>query len=400
MRSNEPRTPWTRRQLLQGIGYTAALNSLPAMALSSVQSGGSAGRPKFAYVGSSEGNNGGSIHIFAVAGRRWIPIQRVPSASPSSLALHPNGAFLYVANETDTHKGLPCGAVEAYTIGVDDGRLTKLNQQPLSLSAIMPKSLAVSPDGQQVVVAVFGGGAYNTLPIAKDGSLLRVGGIIKEIGSGPHPAHQQAAHPHTVLFDSTGHRVLSTDAGSDRINVFGLSEGSFSPISRNAVQPGSAPGEMVIHPGGHLVFVANRLHASISSFRYSALNGSFEGRPHTALLSHDDSRKSFGAMAVHPSGQFLYTAAAAPLGSKSSSIVSIWKVDDLTGELSLMQSSQQSFLSPRKMVLSAEGDALYLLDGAGHGAYGISVDQKGARLGRSMPVANVANASSLAIKYS
>lgn len=397
MRSNGPqpvRTNWTRRQLLQGIGSAAALNSLPAIALSSTTRSGSAGRPKFAYVGSSayseEGN--GSIHVFAIAGKRWLPIQRVPSAHPSSLVLHRNGASLYAANEVETHHGLPCGAVEAYSINADDGRLTKLNQQPLSLSATRPKSLAVSPDGRHLVAAVYGGGAYNALPIAKDGSLLRVSGMIKETGSGPHPEHQAAAHPHTVLFDTAGRHLLSTDTGSDRINVFSLADGGFHPVSRNSVQPGSAPGEMVVHPSGHLIFVANRLHASISSFRYDTSNGSFAGRAHTSSLPKHGTIESSWSLAVHPSGQFLYTA--------SSSSLNAWRINTLTGELTLMQSTQQPLASPLQMTLSPRGDSLFLLDEAGHGAFRGAVDQRSGQLGRLTQVAEVAKARSLAIQYS
>src|ERR1035437_4093863 len=127
--------------------------------------------------------------------------------NPSCLTLQPSRKFLYAVNEIDEYQGLPTGTVEAYSIDARDGRLTLLNRQPLSLSATAPRHLAISPDGSKLIVAVHGGGSYNVLPLHTDGSLERVSGILKEVGSGPAQERQHASHPQMVLFDTTRHRI-------------------------------------------------------------------------------------------------------------------------------------------------------------------------------------------------
>ena len=117
----------------------------------------------------------------------WRLSQTIGSNKPSCLTLHPSRKYIYVANEIDNYQGLPTGTIEAYSIDGRDGRLTLLNRQPLSLSAIAPRYVVVSPDGSRLIVAMHGGGSYNLLPIRTDGYLERVSGILKEVGSGPDP---------------------------------------------------------------------------------------------------------------------------------------------------------------------------------------------------------------------
>ena len=173
------RTTLNRRNFVQLMG-TASLGVVGARASWLAAETSPA---RFAYAGyaTSEGHG---IQVFAVKGARWTPTQTVASASPAFLALDPTERFLYAVNDKDSHEGLPMGTIEAYAIDAHDGGLTLLNRQPLSLSGVRPRHLAVAPDGRRVVVAIDGGGAYNMLPIGEDGRLGRVSGILKETGSG------------------------------------------------------------------------------------------------------------------------------------------------------------------------------------------------------------------------
>lgn len=199
----------------------------------------------FAYVGTYTrdapgGTAGGpastGIHVFAMRAQGWRLVQVMESDNPSYLAVHPTRRFLYAINEIEHWQGLPRGTAEAYAIDAADGSLRLLNRQPLSLSSTAPAHLAVSPDGKHLVTAQYLGGTYNVLPINRDGSLGAVSGIVKETGSGPRP-EQQSAHPHMVLFDPIGQRVLATDLGSDRINTFTLADGNLSLSARTELPP-------------------------------------------------------------------------------------------------------------------------------------------------------------------
>jgi 6-phosphogluconolactonase len=213
------------------------------------------------------------IDVFRHEGKQRWRIQRVPSANPSFLALDAPRNYLFAVNDVDEYEGLPTGSVESYAVEPTTGRLDFIGRQPLSLSAIRPKHLAVSLNGQYLVVAVYGGGSYNVLPIKPNGRIGPVTQVFKEIGSGPHPKIQAAAHPHSVAFHPSGKFVISTDLGSDRISLFAFESGRLRRIQQIDAPPGSGPAGLYISPDGLQVFVEHKLHALRSCYQFNAVNG-------------------------------------------------------------------------------------------------------------------------------
>jgi 6-phosphogluconolactonase len=356
--------------------------------------------PRFVYVGYTSRSNRldrvseHGISVFAVEGEGWKPIERIAITRPSFLTLHPSERFLYAIQEVDQYQNLPTGVVCAYAINERDGSLTPLNRQPLSLSGTLPRHASVSPDGRALVVAVHGGGAYNVLPIHEDGSLGRVSGILKETGSGPDEEHQQTAHPQMVMFDRTGRRFVGADLGSDRLSVFTMDTGGLRVVQRSEVQAGSGPWQMAFHPGGHLLFVANALAASVSCFRYDSGEGRIlERTQHVSTNSSQN--KNAVVMAIHPSGSFLYTA-----NRSGSDGVTVWRIDPNTGALKPIQSEAGAFLSLHAMTMVKDGGSLLALNRKDGSMIRWHIDCASGLLSRPVQVARVPAPVSLALKYS
>jgi 6-phosphogluconolactonase (cycloisomerase 2 family) len=336
------------------------------------------------------------IQVFAIRGERWTPTQTIASEHPSCLALHPNQRFLYAVNEIDSYHGLPSGTVEAFAIDPDHGRLTLLDRQPLSLSAIRPRHLAVSPDGRSLVVAVSGGGAYNVLPIATDGRLGKVWGILKEVGSGPNPTHQQASHPQMVIFDPTARHLLGTDLGSDRVNVFTLADDKLTLHGRSATQPGSGPHQMAMHPDSHLLYVRNELEASISCYGYNATNGKVLDRLQHVAIRPDNSngQPAAGTMAIHPSGRYLYAS------DHRCETIAGWHINAATGALTSMKSRIDRLGSPHAITLTPDGSALLVLSQKSDSVFRLPIDTASGHLRQPVQVATLPmTPKSLAVKY-
>ena len=384
------RTTLNRRNFVQLMG-TASLGVVGARASWLAAETSPA---RFAYAGyaTSEGHG---IQVFSVKGARWTPTQTVASVSPAFLALDPTQRFLYAVNDKDTHEGLPMGTIEAYAIDAHDGGLTLLNRQPLSLSGVRPRHLAVSPDGRNVVVAIDGGGAYNVLPIAEDGRLGRVSGILKETGSGPNTEHQDAAHPQMVMFDTTGQHVLSADMGSDRLNVFTLGVDGIVVRDSSTTDAGSGPRQIAMHPEGHLLFVANELNGSLSCYGYDAVNGKIlERRQHVSMSQKNVSRQQgAGSLLMHPSGRFLYT-----LGGERADSITAWGVDSTTGSMRRIH-SQEGLHSVHGMTMVADGSAVLALDKDRNSISRLAIDSSNGRLGAAVKVASVTAPLSLTVKY-
>lgn len=333
----EEATGYHRRRFLQTAAGAAMSPALQVPLFETLISAGQR-RARFAYVGAEN-----AIWVYSiVTDQSLIKQQMVASLHPVAMAIR--NWNLYVVNSVSEFAGLPCGTVESYGIDASTGTLKFRNRVPLSLSAVRPRSLALSPDGRAVVVAVHGGGAYNVLPIQEDGSLGRVVGILKETGAGPHSL-QRSAHPAAVLFDSAG-RVLSVDLGSDSLNVFALLNYDMETVCRRKVISGSGPTSIVLHPKEDRFYVAQSFSPSVSSFKYDARNGN--------ILEQETVRTSFGdglaLLAIHPSGEALYSSHGRGIQG--------WKI---AGKALMRSSSEIEDLRPTGLYVTQDGKNLFAL---------------------------------------
>lgn len=396
---------WSRRAFLQSAGYTSALGILSGVApwgKASVEYPRTGiTTPRFAYVASSaKGINGANetaasgIHVFDVRKERWQWKQSIVSRSPASLALHPGQRFLYAVNEVDEYEGLPRGTVEAYMIE-SDGRLTLINRQPLSLSGTRPRHVAISPDGNYLVVAIHAGGAYNVLPIAPDGMIGRVTGIFKEVGAGLRPDHQASAHPHTAAFSSTGQYLLATDLGCDRVSVFTVQNGRILRTHLVMSRPASGPGHLAVGPTGEFLYVSNTLDGSIACYRMHTggileLQHEVRAADTSPACTHEAEYRS--ALAISPSGRFLYSGAL----DKG---ICVWKIDLATGKLSLVQRWSEDDRSLHMLIPSPDGRFLFAADHGQGEVLSLGIDADSGKLGTALTLAKTATPASLALKY-
>ncbi|MNX72621.1 6-phosphogluconolactonase [compost metagenome] len=399
-----------RRAVMQWIGGASALGALTPMVPAGAQTpdtgaaattASTAPAPRFAYVGTYTsdapgGTAGGpaskGIYVLAIRDGSWTPVQTVASANPSFLAVHPSRRFLYAINEIDTYQGLPTGTAEAYAIDANDGRLTLLNRQPLSLSGVVPAHLAVSPDGRTLAVALYGGGAYNVLPIEAGGRLGKVSGIEKETGTGPDAQRQESPHPHMVLFDGTGQRLLATDLGTDRVNAFTLADGQLSLLGRTAVAPGSGPRHLALHPSQRFLYVVNELDATVAGFGYDAASGKVgEQRQRVSTVPEGyTGQKNAAALVMHPSGQFLY-ASNRRLKSDHPMADSIaaFRIDPSNGALTPLQHWGEGLRFPRALAMAPGGSHLYALSQKGDTVLRLRIDPASGTLDQPVQVAQV-----------
>jgi 6-phosphogluconolactonase len=368
------RSRWNRREFVQKAGWSLGAINFATPLLARMTSESRRGATRFSYVGfGGEDAKDGGIAIFDLRDGRWNQTDVVASAAPSSLVLDASQRFLYAVNEIDEYKGLPSGTVEAYVINGADGSLKLVNRQTLSLSATAPRHAVVSPDGMALVVSVHGGGAYNVLPLGKNGSVGAVLGILKEAGSGPHD-EQRSAHPQMVVFDRAG-RVVSADMGSDRLNVLKLDAAQISIAERYAAQAGDGPRQIAFHPDGRLLFVANELHASVACYSYDANEGKIVGRLGRVATTFDGSTAGV-VMAMDPAGELLYTT-----HRRGSGGVSMWRIARSTGALQRLQVVDENGPRLHEMTMTSDGKNLLGLSREESGVFGWRIANRQLRRG-------------------
>jgi 6-phosphogluconolactonase (cycloisomerase 2 family) len=272
----------------------------------------------------------------------WTRVQTIASENPAALVVAREGKALYAVNEVGVHNGLPVGTVEAFAIGTG-GHLTKLNRQPLSLSATMPRDAAMSPDGKSLLVAARQGGAYNVLPIAKDGSLERVSAVLKEIGV-ERDGVSSVAQPHAIAFDTAG-RVIAADAGTGRVSVLGLSDAGLGVHARLESEDGAAVSRVALHPSGKTLYAA--CQDGIVCYGYDIAGGTIEEKQQHAKVACG----ADVALAVHRSGEYVYA-------SRAQGGVAVWAADRSTGYLSAVGIDGEAMGELRAMEMAPDGNSL------------------------------------------
>ena len=342
---------------------------------------------RVAYLGTMPGSRAGleaqhEIRVYRVAGERWKLQQVVASRAPVWLTLHPERPLLYVVNEVSHHEGLPTGTIETYALDAV-GRLAFANRRALSLSATAPRHLALSSSGRNAIVAVHGGGAYNLLPIGEDGRPERVTGIVKETGCGDHQEHQHGAHPQMAVFDATGRRALAVDQGTEQLIVLELQDGGLVVRQRYALDLGSGPRQMILHPAGRCLYVA-RLDGVVSGYAYDPARGRILGRVERLEAGIQVT------LALHPSGEFLYSA-------DDQTGIRCWKLNPANGRLTAARTRCEGPGGVRAITVDRNGDALIALSDTVEGVVQVPIHSRSGELGRPVFAASAPGVRSIAI---
>ena len=108
-----------------------ALTLLP-LTVSGSPANGAGKNELLVYIGTYTGAKSKGIYVSrldAATGALSPPELAAETTSPSFLAVHPRGGFLYSVNEVNTSGGKPGGGVSAFAIDRTTGKLTPLNQQ-------------------------------------------------------------------------------------------------------------------------------------------------------------------------------------------------------------------------------------------------------------------------------
>lgn len=248
--------PLTRRRFLAAAGATAL--DAKTHALPPVRRQGS----RFAFAASP-----GELRVFATQTTPWTHIQSVPSEAPASLVVDPRTRALHILHEVAEHQGLPCGYIESFCIEPRTGRLTLLSRQPLSLSAINPRHMTLSPDGKTLAVAIHGGSAYNLLPIHEDGRPGRPIAIRKETGL----STSSLSRPGQVAFSPTSDCIYALDQGTATLSLF-AAQPELPILTRFPLPPDSSPRHLALYPSANLLFLTVYGDGSLRTLRLHPQN--------------------------------------------------------------------------------------------------------------------------------
>jgi len=312
------------------------------------------------YVGTYTGPKSKGIYVSrlsASSGSLGAPELAAETKSPSFLAVHPSGRFLYAVGEAAdlaTYQGKPSGAVSAFGIDRSTGKLTHLNSQ--SSAGAGPCHLVVDKAGKNVLVANYGGGSIACLPIGEDGRLAAPSSAIQHMGSSVNAQRQSAPHAHSINLDPANRFAFAADLGLDRVLIyrFDAAKGLLTPGEPAAasVAPGSGPRHFAFHPGGRFAYVINEMVCTMTAFSYDGSRGQLKEIQTLSTLPPGESVKpgySTAEVVAHPSGRFLYGS------NRGHDTIVGYTVDPQTGLLAHIANTPTGGKTPRNFAIDPTG---------------------------------------------
>jgi 6-phosphogluconolactonase len=317
------------------------------------------------------------------SGRLSAPVLAGEAVNPSFVAIHPNRHFLYAVNEASDFKATGRGAVAAFAIDPQTGKLTLLNQQ--SSGGPGPCHLVTDRQGKHVLAANYGGGSVCVLPIQADGRLGPATAFVQHHGSSINKKRQEAPHAHSINLDAANRFAIVADLGIDKVLVYRYDapKGTLTPNDPPAatVAPGAGPRHFALHPDGKHAYVINEMACTVTAFDYDADKGTLqEIQTITTLPGKIQESYSTAEVQVHPSGKFLYGS------NRGQNTIAIFRIDPKTGKLTPAGHQGQQIKTPRNFGIDPTG--AYLL-AANQDADTIVVFRIDGQTGALTPTGNV-----------
>jgi 6-phosphogluconolactonase len=268
---------------------------------------------------------------------------------PSWIAIHPNGKFVYAANESGKNSTVTAFALDAKT-----AKLTQLNQ--LSALGEDPCYLSFDKTGKFLFVANYTSGNVVVFPIQSDGSLGQHTALVKDAGTlGPNKARQEAPHAHWIGVSPDNRFVFVSDLGLDAVLSyrFDATKGNLTPNNPPMAKlaSGAGPRHLAFSPNGKYVYVVSELSATITVFSYDAAHGSlFQTQMVTTLANLvAGSRNDAAEITVSPNGKFLFASNRGP------DSISVFAISSSDGSLTHVGDYPTGGQEPRHFAIDPSG---------------------------------------------
>jgi 6-phosphogluconolactonase len=306
------------------------------------------------YFGTYTGPKSEGIYVSRLdtaTGRLSEPLLAAETVSPSFLSVHPTRQYLYAVNEVDDFEGERAGSASAFAIDGASGRLTPLNRT--STKGPGPCYLSCDRSGRYLFVANYVGGSVAVLPIAADGRLGPASAFVQHDSSGPAP------HAHSIDLDASNRFALAADLGLDRVFVYRFDSlhGALEPNDPPflALEPGSGPRHVALHPGGRYAFVLSEIEMTLTVLDYNPASGALAVKQTVSSLPDGVAIASGydGAeVLVHPSGRFLYAS------NRGHDTLAVFAIDESEGTLRLLEHVPTGGKTPRGFGIDPSGSYL------------------------------------------
>jgi 6-phosphogluconolactonase len=273
---------------------------------------------------------------------------------PSFLAVDASGLFLYAVNEILRYNGQPTGAVSAFAIQRNTGKLSFLNQ--VSSHDEGPAHITMDRSGRYALVSNYTLGSVTVLPVLKEGRLGEATSFVQHKGSSVNPERQKGPHAHAIALSPDNRFAVVVDLGLDQLLVYGFDAangklGVKPQIVRAA--PGAGPRHLVFSRNGRFLYVINELQSTVVTYTYDAATGALRELQTISTLPKGFSGNNTAAeIEIHPDGKFLFAS------NRGDDSVAAFAIDSDTGALTRVATAPTGGKTPRDFAIDPTGSWL------------------------------------------
>jgi 6-phosphogluconolactonase len=276
------------------------------------------------------------------------------AAEPSFLVVDSSGRFLYAANEILTYNGQPTGAVSAFAIQPESGKLSLLNQ--VSSHDEGPAHVTLDRTGKYALVSNYTLGSVAVFPVLKDGRLGEASSFVQHKGSSLNPQRQKGPHAHAIALSPDNRFAVVADLGLDQLLVyrFDAAKGTLGATPQIVrASPGAGPRHLVFSSNGRFVYVINELQSTVVTYSYNAATGALHELQTISTLPKGFSGNSTAAeIEIHPAGKFLFAS------NRGDDSVAVFAIDSHTGRLTHVETDPTGGKTPRSFAIDPTGSWL------------------------------------------
>lgn len=266
--------------------------------------------------------------------------------NPSFVKASSDKKNLYAVSELGSGDG-ESGFIYSYKIKEDDS-LEELGK--ISTESYAPCYIAEDQSGDFIFVANYMGGVVMMYEKEGNGNLVKKQNITLE--------NPEKSHPHSVNISADNKFVYITDLGNDRIWIYNLNteEGSLQPHETPfiSLKEGAGPRHFAFSENQNYAYSINELNSTLSVFKVYGSGGLEEIQVISALPEDFSGNNSAADIHLHPTGKFIYAS------NRGHNSIASFKIDNETGELSVIGFTSTEGDTPRNFAISEEGDFIYV----------------------------------------
>jgi 6-phosphogluconolactonase len=362
---------------------------LAAISLSGVAHAAGPGQQKYlVYVGTYTDRGSKGIYVYrfdSSTGELNSLGLAAESAEPSFLAVDSSGRFLYSVNETETFNGQPTGAVSAFAIQPNSGKLSLLNQ--VSSRGTDPAHVTLDRTGKYALVANYTSGSVAVFALLKDGRLGEVTSFVQHKGSSVNPERQKGPHAHAIALSPDNRFAVVADLGLDELLVYSFDAAKGTLGTQPQVvkaSPGTGPRHLVFSTDGRFLYMLNEMQSSVVAYSYDATSGAIhELQTISSLPKGFSSENTAAEIEIDPSGKFLFAS------NRGDDSIAVFAIDSHTGMLTHVETDSTGGKTPRNFAIDPTGSWLLAANQDSDDIVVFRIDQKTGHLKASGDVLKV-----------